>query len=89
MRYATSCCRVQRVGYLLPEEDEPLGDVPVVHVLQHGRLLLGARRPRNYGQHALHNDIDEGVVPVGSGMGLFLIVGHWLKILPQNSKEAS
>jgi hypothetical protein len=25
--------------------------------------------------------IDEGVV--GSGMGLFLIVGHWPKILPQ------
>jgi hypothetical protein len=31
--------------------------------------------------------IDEGVV--GSGMGLFLIVGHWPKILPQNSKGAS
>jgi hypothetical protein len=29
--------------------------------------------------------IDEGVV--GSGMGLFLIVGHWPKILPQNSKR--
>ncbi len=26
--------------------------------------------------------IDEGVV--GSGMGLFLIGGHWPKILPQN-----
>jgi hypothetical protein len=25
----------------------------------------------------------------GSGMGLFLIVGHWPKILPQNSKGAS
>ncbi len=36
------------------------------------------------------NDIyrlDEGVV--GSGMGLFLTVGHWPKILLQNSKGAS
>jgi hypothetical protein len=31
--------------------------------------------------------LDEGVG--GSGMGLFLIGGHWLKILPQNSKGAS
>jgi hypothetical protein len=31
--------------------------------------------------------IDEGVLE--SGMGLFLIVGHWAKILPQNSKGAS
>jgi hypothetical protein len=31
--------------------------------------------------------LDEGVV--GGGMGLFLIVGHWPKILPQNSKGAS
>jgi hypothetical protein len=31
--------------------------------------------------------LDEGVV--GSGMGLFLIVGHWPKIRPQNSKGAS
>jgi hypothetical protein len=31
--------------------------------------------------------IDEGVL--GSGMGLFLIGGHWSKILPQNSKDAS
>ncbi len=31
--------------------------------------------------------LDEGVI--GSGMGLFLIVGHWLKILPQNSKGTS
>ncbi len=31
--------------------------------------------------------IDEGLV--GSGMGLFLIGGHWPKILPQNSKEAN
>ena len=38
---------------LLPEEDETLGDVPVVHVLQHGRLLLGAGRPRNHGQDTL------------------------------------
>jgi hypothetical protein len=30
---------------------------------------------------------DEGVE--GSGMGHFLIVGHWPKILPQNSKGAS
>jgi hypothetical protein len=29
--------------------------------------------------------IDEGGV-VGSGMGLFLIGGHWPKILPQNLK---
>ncbi len=35
----------------------------------------------------LTSDIDE--VMVGSGVGLFLIVGHWLKILPQNSKGAS
>jgi hypothetical protein len=36
------------------------------------------------------NDIyklDEGME--GSGMGPFLIVGHWPKILPQNSKGAS
>ncbi len=31
--------------------------------------------------------LDEGVV--GSRMGLFLIGGHWPKILPQNSKGAS
>ncbi len=31
--------------------------------------------------------LDEGVV--GSGMGLYLIVDNWLKILPQNSKGAS
>jgi hypothetical protein len=31
--------------------------------------------------------LDGGVE--GSGMGLFLIRGHWLKILPQNSKGAS
>jgi len=31
--------------------------------------------------------VDEGVV--GSGMGLFLIGGHLLKILPQSSKGAS
>jgi hypothetical protein len=33
--------------------------------------------------------LDEGME--GSGMGLFLIVGHWLKtqILSQNSKGAS
>jgi hypothetical protein len=31
--------------------------------------------------------IDEGVI--GSGMGIFLIGGHWPKILPQNSKGAS
>jgi hypothetical protein len=31
--------------------------------------------------------LDEGVA--GSGMGLFLIVSHWPKILMQNSKEAS
>ncbi len=30
--------------------------------------------------------IDE-VVVVGSGMGLFLIVGDWPRILPQNSKR--
>jgi hypothetical protein len=30
--------------------------------------------------------LDEGVV---GSMGLFLIVGHWPKILPQNSKGAS
>jgi hypothetical protein len=29
--------------------------------------------------------LDEGVV--GSGKGLSLIVGHWLKILPQNSNQ--
>ncbi len=28
-------------------------------------------------------------VVVGSGMGLFLVVGHWPKILPKNSKWAS
>ncbi len=36
-----------------------------------------------------HNDmytLDEGVL--GSGKRLFLIVGHWLKIRPQNSKKA-
>jgi hypothetical protein len=33
------------------------------------------------------NRIDE--VVEGSGMGLFLIGGHLLKILPQNSKGAS
>ena len=32
-------------------------------------------------------DIDE--VVEGSGMGLFLIGGHLLKILPQNSKGAN
>ncbi len=31
--------------------------------------------------------LDEGVV--GSGMGLFLIVCHWPKIMPENSKGAS
>jgi hypothetical protein len=31
--------------------------------------------------------IDEGVVE--NGMGLFLIGGHWLKILTQNSKGDS
>jgi hypothetical protein len=31
--------------------------------------------------------IDEGLV--GSGMGLFLIIGQWPKILPQNSKGDS
>jgi hypothetical protein len=31
--------------------------------------------------------IDEGVVE--SGMGLFLIVGYWPNILPQNPKGAS
>jgi hypothetical protein len=35
----------------------------------------------------IYRYIDEGVV--GSGMGLFLIGGHWLKILPQKSKGAS
>ncbi len=28
--------------------------------------------------------LDEGVIE--SGVDLFLIVGHWLKIVPQNSK---
>ena len=31
--------------------------------------------------------LDEGME--GSGMGLFLIVGHWTKLLPQNSKGVS
>ncbi len=31
--------------------------------------------------------IDE--IVVGNGIGLFLIVGHWSKILPHNSKGAS
>jgi hypothetical protein len=31
--------------------------------------------------------MDEGVL--GSGMGLFLIGGHWPKILLQNSKDAA
>jgi hypothetical protein len=31
--------------------------------------------------------IDEGVL--GSGMRLFLIGGHWPKILPQNSKDVA
>jgi hypothetical protein len=30
--------------------------------------------------------LDDGVV--GSGMGFFLVGGHWPKILPQNSKVA-
>ncbi len=50
----------------------------------------GHRRPtRNrLHSHDMYIDLDEGVV--GSGMGLFLIVGHcWPKILPQNSKGAS
>ncbi len=41
-------------------------------------------------QHSAHcyiNKIDEAVE--GSGMGLFLIGDHLLKILPQNSKGAS
>ncbi len=37
--------------------------------------------------HLYINRIDE--VVEGSGMGLFLIGGHLLKILPQNSKGAS
>ena len=44
--------------YLLSEEDQPLGDIAVVHVLQHGRLLLGAGGPGNHGQQPLpHNHI--------------------------------
>jgi hypothetical protein len=38
-------------------------------------------------RYVLYKYIDEGVE--GSGMGLFLIGGHWPKILPQNSKGAS
>jgi hypothetical protein len=36
------------------------------------------------------NTLDEGKRKVvRSGIGLFLGVGHWLKIQPQNSKEAN
>jgi hypothetical protein len=35
----------------------------------------------------MYKYIDEEVLE--SGMGLFLIVGHWPKILPQNTKDAS
>ncbi len=38
-----------------------------------------------YGLGGIKNRLDEG--EVGSGMGLFLIVGHWPKILRKTQKE--
>ncbi len=57
------------------------------------RLQIVAAQQLLWGKHVVYlshwyiNRIDEGVY--GSGMGLFLIGGHLLKILPQNSKGAS
>ncbi len=60
---------------------------------QAARRRLGKSASRKYLSRKVQgpsNDVytlDEGVVM--SAMGLFLIVGHWPKIRPQNSKGTS